>query len=459
MDWIPTLADRGGPVYEGIVEALGADVASGRLHRGARLPTHRALAKALGVDLTTVTRAYNEARRRGLTEARVGQGTFVAESAARAPRAAAAGIEFDLSMNLPPEPIEADLEGRIARGFDGLRRDYGLTGFLSYQQAGGSEADRQIAAAWLRKRVRTAAADRLLIFPGTQTALMAQLLSLTRPGDTVLSDRLTYPGFKSAAMAAGVRLIGVEADSSGMIPEALEEACKRTAPKAVYLVPTIHNPTTLTMPSARREQLAMTIRKCDLLLFEDDAYGAFDPKLAPISTLIPERSYLAATLSKCIAPGLRVSFMVTPGPAAASLLGNTLRTVAQMPVPLMAALVLRWLADGSADTIIAAIAAEAAARQKLAAKALAGLDYAAHPRGHHVWLRLPGTWSRLEFAAHVQRQGLAVVTSDSFAVDDAPPEHAIRIALGAARSRADLAGALEVLSVALKSPVSVSRIV
>ena len=458
MDWLPTLGDRPGPVYESIVEALGADVASGRLHRGERLPTHRALARALGVDLTTVTRAYNEARRRGLTEARVGQGTFVAETHSRAPRAAAAGIEFDLSMNLPPEPVEADLEGRIARGLDGLRRDYGLTDFLSYQQAGGSEADRGVAADWLRRRVRMATAERLLIFPGTQTVLMCLLLSLTRPGDTVLTDRLTYPGIKSAAAAAGVRLVGVDADQAGMIPVALDEACKRHKPKAVYLIPTIHNPTTLTIPTARREQLAAAIRKCDLLLFEDDAYGAFDPKLAPIAALIPERSYLVATLSKCIAPGLRVSFMVTPDRATTALLGNTLRTVAQMPVPLMVALALRWLADGSADAIIAAITAEAAARQKLAARALAGHDHAAHPRGHHVWLRLPAAWSRLEFAAHVQRQGLAVVTSDSFTVDGAP-EHAIRIALGAARSRADLAGALDVLSVALKSPVSVSRIV
>jgi DNA-binding transcriptional MocR family regulator len=458
MDWFPTLGDRPGPVFESIVEALGADIASGRLHRGERLPTHRALASALKVDLTTVTRAYNEARRRGLTEARVGQGTFVAESPARAPRAAGAGIEFDLSMNLPPEPVEADLEGRIARGLEGLRRDYGLTDFLSYQRAGGSEADRGVAADWLRKRVRTAASDRLLIFPGTQTALIALLLSLTRPGDTVLTDRLTYPGVKSAAAAAGVRLVGVEADTAGMIPEALDEACRRKKPKAVYLVPTIHNPTTLTMPPARREQLAAAIRRCDLLLFEDDAYGAFDPRLAPVATLVPERSYLAATLSKCVAPGLRLSLVLTPDRTAASLLGNALRTVAQMPVPLMVALTLRWLADGSADAIIAAITAEAAARQKLAAKALAGQDYAAHPRGHHVWLRLPAEWNRLEFAVHVQRQGLAVVTSDSFTVDDAP-EHAIRIALGAARSRADLAGALDVLAVALKSPVSMSRIV
>ena len=458
MDWSPTLGDRRGPVYESIVEALAADVASGRLRRGERLPTHRALAEALGVDLTTVTRAYNEARRRGLTEARVGQGTFVAESAARAPRAAAAGLSIDLSMNLPPEPLEADLDGRLLRGLEGLQRDFGLTDFLSYQQPGGSETDRGLAADWLRRRMRTATTDRLLIFPGTQPALVCLLLALTRPGDTVLTDRLTYPGFKAAAAAAGVKLIGVEADRGGMIPAALEEAAKRHKAKAVYLVPTIHNPTTVTLGVERRAQLAEAIARRGLMLFEDDAYGALDPKQVPIATLVPERAWHVATLSKCIAPGLRVSFMVTPGRAEAAVMANALRTVAQMPAPLMVALVLRWLGDGSADEIIAAITGEAAARQKLAAKALVGQDYAAHPRGHHVWLRLPPAWTRLEFAAHVQRQGLAVVTSDSFSVDDAP-EHAIRIALGAARTRADLAGALEVLSAALKSPVGASRIV
>ncbi|HSI00302.1 MAG TPA: PLP-dependent aminotransferase family protein, partial [Reyranella sp.] len=368
------------------------------------------------------------------------------------------GIAFDLSMNLPPEPLEADLEGRIARGLDGLRRDYGLTDFMNYQQAGGSEADRGAAADWLRRRVRTATAERLLIFPGTQTALVCLLLALARPGDVVLTDRLTYPGVKSAAAAAGVRLVGVEADGGGMIPAALDEACKRHKPKAVYLVPTIHNPTTHTLAPARREQLAASIAKRGLMLFEDDAYGSLDPRQAPIATLIPERSYLMATLSKCIAPGLRVSLMVTPDRISAATLANALRSVAQMPAPLMVALAMRWLADGSADEIIAAITAEAAARQKIAARALAGHDYAAHPKGHHLWLRLPRTWTRLEFAAHVQRQGLAVVTSDSFAVDGAP-EHAIRIALGAARTRAELAGALDVLGLALTSPIAASRIV
>src|SRR5215468_6189517 len=101
MEWVPTLADREGPVYRRIVDALSADIASGRLRRGQQLPTHRSLAKALGVDLTTVTRAYAEARQRGLTEARTGQGTFVAESMMA--RGEAPAPAFDLSMNLPPQ--------------------------------------------------------------------------------------------------------------------------------------------------------------------------------------------------------------------------------------------------------------------------------------------------------------------------------------------------------------------
>jgi len=458
MDWSPTLDTPSGPVYEGIVNALERDIASGRLHRGQRLPTHRALASALGVDLTTVTRAYNEARRRGLTDARVGQGTFVAESRVRPAGHAAAGIAIDLSMNLPPSPIEADIEGRIMRGLVALQRDHGFSELLSYQQAGGSTVDRGIAADWLRRRVRNAEAGRLVISPGTQSALMALLVSLTRAGDVVLTDRLTYPGFKSAAASLGVRLVGVASDAEGMDPAALAEACRAHAPKAVYLLPTIHNPTTQTIGSQRREELAAAIRRHDLILIEDDAYGSFEPKAQPIATLIPERSYLAVTLSKCMAPGLRVAYVQAPDRGAASVLANALRTVSQMPVPLMVALVSRWMADGSADTIVSAIAAEAAARQKLAAKALSGHSHLAHPKGHHVWLRLPSSWTRAEFAAHVQRQGLAVVTSDSFSVDG-EPEHAIRIALGAARNRSELVAALDVLVVALKSPAYASRIV
>jgi DNA-binding transcriptional MocR family regulator len=450
MDWSPTLADREGPLYQRIVDALSTDIASGRLRRGQQLPTHRALAKALGIDLTTVTRAYAEARQRGLTEARVGRGTFVCESMSPARHAAASQPQFDLSMNLPPQPLAADLEGRITRGIAAIQREVGFSAHLNYREPGGSESERDIAAQWLRTRIADARGDRLVICPGTQNALFDLLVALTSPGDVVLTEALTYPGIKAAAAHTGVRLVGVAMDKDGILPDALDTACRQHAPKAVYLIPTIHNPTTATMPPARRKEVAAALRANDVLLIEDDAYGMLDPKAVPLASLIPERTYFAASMSKCIAPGLRVSFLLTPDQHAAGAVAAALRASVQMPTFLMVALVTRWLADGSADAIIAAIRNEAAARQKLAADVLARHAFARHPNGHHIWIPLPRSWSRTEFASHLQSQGLAIVGADTFSVEDSAP-HAIRVSLGAASSRSELVRALEILSTALSS--------
>jgi DNA-binding transcriptional MocR family regulator len=343
MDWVPTLADREGPVYRRIVEALTADIASGRLRRGQQLPTHRALAKALDIDLTTVTRAYAEARQRGLTEARVGQGTFVAESMSQLRHAAAPRLEFDLSMNLPPQPMEADLEGRLTRGIAAIQREIGFSAHLNYREPGGSEAERDIAARWLRSRIPDAHGDRLVICPGTQNALFNMLMALTSPGDVVLTETLTYPGVKAAAAYTGVRLVGIPMDDKGVLPDALNSACWRHAPKAAYLIPTIHNPTAVTMPLPRRREVAEVLRNNNVLLLEDDAYGALEPSAVPLASLAPERTYFAASLSKCIAPGLRVSFLMTPDRDSAGRLAAALRASVQMPTFLMVALVTRWL--------------------------------------------------------------------------------------------------------------------
>jgi DNA-binding transcriptional MocR family regulator len=458
MDWIPTLSEREGPVYRRIVEALAADVASGRLSRGQQLPTHRGLAKVLGIDLTTVTRAYAEAQRRGLTEARVGQGTFVAESMAQVRHAVVQRLELDLSMNIPPQPMEADLEGRLTRGIAALQREVGLSTLLNYREPGGSEAERNIAAGWLRSRIPDANGDRLLICPGTQNALINLLISLMSPGDVVLTEALTYPGIRAAAAATGVRLEGVPIDEAGILPDALDSACRQHAPKAVYLIPTIHNPTTATMPLSRREEVANILRANDVLLLEDDAYGALEPNAVPLASLIPERTYFAASLSKCIAPGLRVSFLMTPDHDSARLLTTTLRATVQMPVFLMVALATRWLHDGSADAMIGAIRDEATARQKLAANVLARYPFSAHPNGHHIWVPLPRTWSRAEFASHVQRQGLAIVTAETFSVGETQP-NAIRVSLGAASSRSELVRGLQILATALKSSAATTRVV
>jgi DNA-binding transcriptional MocR family regulator len=346
----------------------------------------------------------------------------------------------------------------MMRGLAAIQHESGFAGYLNYREPGGTDDERDAAAAWLARRVPHAHGDRLAICPGTQSALLNFLMTQTSPGDTVLAEALTYPGLKAAAAHAGVQLVGVATDDAGILPDALVAACREHRPKAIYLVPTIHNPTAVTMPLSRRKTVAEVIRQHGLTLFEDDAYGELAPDAVPLATLIPERTYLAVSLSKCIAPGLRVSYLLTPSRAAAGTMSNALRASVQMPVSLTVALATRWLRDGSAAAIIRAIRDEAAARQKLAALALSGERYAAHPNGHHIWVELARCWSRPEFAAHVQRQGLAVVTSEAFGLSDTPP-HAIRVALGAARSRAELARALDILAMALRSSAVTARIV
>ncbi|WP_291181640.1 PLP-dependent aminotransferase family protein [Hyphomicrobium sp.] len=435
-------------MYQRIVTALAEDIAAGRLRQGQALPTHRRLARALGVDLTTVTRAYAEARRQGLTEATVGRGTFVKGLPSPALRSAATpGI--DLSMNLPPQPAEADLDARFAKALSDIRAESGLAAYLTYQQPGGTAAERQAAAEWLQALVPGITPDRLILAPGTQAALFCLLLAHAAPGDSMLTERLTYPGLKAAASAAGIRLIGLDMDEAGIVPAALDRAARAGAARLVYLLPTLHNPTTATMPAERRARIADIVRKRGLTLIEDDPYSFLAPGLAPLSTLIPERAYLAASLSKCIAPGLRTSLVVTPDAEAAARLAGLLRATLQMPAPLMAAVATRWMRDGTAEAIMTAVRSEAAARQQLAREALAPHAYAAHPSGHHIWLPLPAHWPAARFAAHLHGRGLAVVTGDAFATDAAPP-NAIRLALGAARSRVQLAKALDILADALE---------
>src|SRR6201990_2010445 len=163
MDWIPTVSEWHGPAFLRIVEALTADIASGRLVRGQRLPTHRALATALDLDLTTVTRAYGEARRRGLLEARVGQGTFVSETTARSASDVPAPVSIDLSMNLPPQPVEANLDLRIAQGLATIRSDAGFSASLSSARPGGNADEREVAASGLGARLPQASAERIVI--------------------------------------------------------------------------------------------------------------------------------------------------------------------------------------------------------------------------------------------------------------------------------------------------------
>ncbi|MBN8875788.1 MAG: PLP-dependent aminotransferase family protein [Rhodospirillales bacterium] len=442
-DWNPDLDPAARTLYGAIATAIERDIQAGRLLPGTRLPPQRSLAARLGVDLTTVTRAYAEAQRRGLLEAGVGRGTFV-----RAPRPAPSPL-LDMTMNLPPLPQDPALRGAFAATLASLFQPGDLRALTSYRPIGGTPAEREALAGFLAPLFGPLDPRRVLLAPGAQAALAAALAMLARPDDVVLTDPLTYPGFRGVAAQQGVRLAPVAADAEGLLPEAFEQACQRLAPKALYCVPTIHNPTTATLSPERRAAIGAIAARHAVPVIEDDAYGLFPTTpLAPVMQAAGAGVYVA-TLAKCLAPSLRLAIVVAPSAEQAPRLAQALRAAALTPSPLSAALLGRWLEDGTAQAWRDAVRAEAAARQAIAREVLPAAQATAHPEGLHVWFRLPPAWDRTEFCAQVRRQGLALVPAEAFhvAVPDAPPvPNAVRICLGAAEDRATLRDALRAVA-------------
>jgi DNA-binding transcriptional MocR family regulator len=443
QDWSPDLDRYGKPHYKAIADAIAQDVRDGRLHVSDRLPPQRELAERLGINFTTVARGYVEAQRRGLIESRVGQGTFVAGQPRRRHPAIRPAVA-DLTMNVAPEPEDRALLDRMQAGMVRVAAD--LPTLLRYQAFGGTYVQREAATHFLARRGVFVEPERLCICPGTHLAFQAVLQVLAQPGDTIFCEALTYPGIKAIAGRMGLKLVGIPIDEEGIEADAFARACQLDPPKALYLNPTLLNPTTSTTPERRRQKIIDIARQHGVAIIEDDAYGALLNRPPPaFVSLAPDITYYVASLSKCIGAGLRIAYLVAPDQRHLWPVTSILRTASVMASPLTVALSTQWIEDGTADQIVAAIRKEAVARQKLARDILPKGSYVAHPEGFHLWMALPPPWQRSAFAARMRASDMSVVVSDAFTVSDAPIE-AARISLGGVLSRAEVRTALEFLA-------------
>lgn len=447
IDWTPEGIDAGKPRYIAIAEALGHDIRSGRLKAGDRLPPQRRLAEQLKIDFTTVSRAYAEAQARGHIESHVGRGTFVRGSVvSESPDPARAGEE-DLSMNMPPEPTDPALRRQMQEGLGYVSAN--LIDLLRYQSATGSERDRMAASTWLSMRGMVPALERVAVTPGAHGTMAAILSIITRPGDTVLCEAITYPGLRNIAARFGVRLVGVEMDADGILPDALSAAIAAHAPKALYLNPTLQNPTTLTIPESRRLAIAETLRAHELTLIEDDAYGFIPVRPpAPLALLAPELTWHIGGLAKCIGAGLRLAFTIAPSARCAHHLVQAIRALSVMPSPLSMALTTQWIEDGTADRIRRFIRTESAARQAIAAEVLGDFPYDSAQNAFNIWLPLPSGVGRADVMARLARRQIGLMPSDAFTVLGAPAE-TLRVSLGGSVSREQLRDNLHALANAL----------
>ncbi|WP_020656133.1 aminotransferase-like domain-containing protein [Massilia niastensis] len=440
--WLAGLAPGRGPRFLQIADAIEQALLEGTPRPGERLPPQRRLAAQLNVDLTTVTRAYDEARRRRLLEGRGARGTYAA-----APKVESMPM-MDLSMNIPPSPEDVDFGELLRQGLAQvlMRADNEL--LMTYHLSGGSEPDRRAGAAWLAPMFGVVDPAQVVVCPGAQAALVALMLSLSEPGAAIVTGPAVYPGLRAAAQQFGRRLLVVEADGDGMLPEALERACREHGARLAYLNRTLQNPSTRTMPMARRREIVAAAVRHGVRIIEDDPYWllARDAPL-PLARIAPGHVYYVSTLSKCLTPGLRIAFGLFPDPAPRERFLVALRAFALMAAPLTAALATQWIHDGSAQRLLDGVRLEARARQELARDILAGRPGAVED-GLHLWLELPAYWTSEELARVAGREGLAVAPAAVFCPGPMAP-NAIRVSLGSIKERARLRAALRRLSALL----------
>ncbi|WP_231586385.1 aminotransferase-like domain-containing protein [Cupriavidus basilensis] len=413
--WMVAIGIARGPRYLAIAQGVRNALTTGALKAGDRLPPQREFARLLGLNLGTVTRAFDELRSMGFIKGEVGRGTYLTlPSSTDAPASLWDHSQphgfIDLSHNFPEHA--PGMAGAHAVLSTLLPHD--AQRMLATQVDAGYAQHRTAAAAWLDRRGVFATADNVIVTCGAQHGLLLSLGALTRPGDIVLTEELTYYGLKSAATMLGRSLVGVRMDAEGLLPDALDTAIQRSGARVLFCCPTLHNPTTATMSAARRRDIAEVCRRRDIVIVEDDVYGWMpnDPEL-PLASYAPERTVYVTGLSKLVGPGLRIGFVAAPAEHVRAL-GVALRATTLMASPLNAAVAMNVLATDNMDRIVDEIRRETHARQAIVASCLPASAVVTRPGAFYFGLRVGTHWTGQTFARAAESAGIGVTPYDVF---------------------------------------------
>ena len=285
----------------------------------------------------------------------------------------------------------------------------------------------------------------MIVTSGAQEGIFAALAAVTRPGDVVVTNQITYYGLKALANLLHLEIRGLATDKDGLLPEAIDEACADERVRVLFTVPCLHNPTTTTVPLERREAIVAAAKRGQLFVVEDDVYGRLlETRPTALAELYPQRTFYVTGTSKTLAPGLRVGFMMPPRELVAAT-ATAVRATCWMTPPLSTLVATQWIEDGTADALLDAQRRELVARQMLAADILQGFDVDTDLVSTHLWLRLPEPWRATDFTAQLLAHGVRVIESEVFAVGRGEIPHAVRINVSAARSREQLATGLRII--------------
>ncbi|HEY0213228.1 MAG TPA: PLP-dependent aminotransferase family protein [Paenirhodobacter sp.] len=437
-NWKPDLSQISGPKYLSLVRALRDGVRRGDLSSGSRLPTVRDLAWKLGVTPGTVARAYQIATQEGLLEAAVGRGTFVSTQSRRLGpteplyRQPMTDPEDDdgvvdlRSPQLPNVGQSAALKTAMTAAAAELGQQY-----LEYPGLRRDLFCREAVIEWFAYcSIKTLITpDDLVLTHGGQNGINIVMQCCLR-GDrpVVFCEELAYPGFRHAARLNRAEVVAVALDEEGMIPAALDAACRRHGGQVVCVTPDAQNPTAVRMSTARRRAIADVARRHDLQIIEDDCYTAPVSDVESLRVIAPERTWHVTSLSKTISAGMRFGIVVAPEG-----MGEAGRLTAQhsyfgLPRP-VTDIVTRLFRSGDAMRLRHAAQAEMGRRLHMVVQSFGDQDISWQEGLSFVWLRLPNGWRSSTFARMAESEGVLLRSADEYVLQDGHAPNAVRIAL------------------------------
>lgn len=458
--WAPDLSQFPGPKYLALSRALREAIRGGDLAPNAQLPTVRDLAWRLHLTPGTVARAYQMATQEGLLAATVGRGTFVAAQSPRLGPTQAlyteriTGGSTGLIDLRPPQVPEVGQ----AQAFRAALLDMAAQtdiGWLDYTSQMGEAPLRAEIVTWMGDRILgpVGPEDVALTHGGQNAISLIFDCCLRGERPQVMIEELAYPGFRYAARAARAEVIAIEIDEEGVVPAALEAACRRHGAQVLCLTTEAQNPTTGRMPVKRRQEIAEIARAYDLQVLEDDCYSVAETTIPSLRALAPERVWLVGSVSKTISAALRFGYVICPAG-----MGEAGRLTAQhgffaLSRPVVD-LMLHLFRSGAAAEIKARVQAEFSERLQSLVNLLGAYDLGWQPGVPFVWLRLPSGWRASTFIRMAEARGVLVRSADEYALVHGRAPNAIRIAISGNLPRPEFDAALKMLADLLARPPS-----
>ncbi|MBR1124284.1 PLP-dependent aminotransferase family protein [Bradyrhizobium lablabi] len=413
--------------YLRLADAVAAEIENGGLKPGDQLPPQRTFAYERKIAASTASRVYTELLRRGLVVGEVGRGTFISGKVARGDTAALTeprGARIDLEINYPRLPTQAAL---IAKSLEGLDRPEALEIALRQGTSAGTQAARNVTANFLSRNGWSPNPEQIVFTANGRQCIAAALSAVVPPGGRCGVEALTYPFIKGIAARLGVTLVPLAMDEDGVRPDAIQRAHRESHLSALYIQPTIQNPLGMTMPPARRADVVRMAEKLELPIIEDSVYGFLSDEV-PLATLAPDNCIFLDSLSKKVAPGLALGFIVAPTRLRESVMASV-RSGGWTAAGYAFAAGQRLMADGTAAELVRLKRADAQRRQQLAGERLAGFEIQANPQSYHLWLTLPHHWRSQTFVAAAAKRDIALTPSTTFAVTPGHAPNAVRLAL------------------------------